>query len=217
MNFDVPHLAIDIETFAWSETAVITSFAATVFNFNKDKELTYQDVVDKTFYAKLDSKDQMRRFSRTTDKNTIEWWKKQPLEVQDMSIKAKSDDIKADDMLVLFQSYLKENNFDYYNSYVWTRGIAYDIPKIESFIKTIADSETPNSYNQQFSGYVKDKDKYLLNTFRARDIRTFHDLVADTSNGKWDYPNGNPKEFVEHHAQHDIANDVFKLIHLYNT
>lgn len=217
MNFNVPHLAVDIETLAWSETAVITAFAATIFHFEKDKELSYKEIVDKTFYAKLDVKDQLTRFGRTTDKDTIDWWKKQPIEVQEMSIKRKDDDVKADDMLISFKDYLLDNKFDFYNSYIWTRGIAYDIPKVESFIKTIADAEEKNSYNSQFSGYVKNKDKYMLNTFRARDIRTFHDLVADVDNGKWDFPEGRPKEFVEHHAQHDIALDVFKLIHLYNT
>ena len=36
MNFNVPQLAIDLETLAWSETAVITAWSATIFNFDKD-------------------------------------------------------------------------------------------------------------------------------------------------------------------------------------
>ena len=217
MNFSVPHLAVDLETLAWSEDAVITAFSATIFHFEKDKDLTYKEILDKTFYVKLDSKDQIKRFARKVDKGTMDWWKKQPLEVQEMSIKSKPDDVKADDMLNMFKDFLVENKFDFYNSYIWTRGIAYDIPKVESFIKNVADSEEPNTYNSNFNGYVKNKDKYLVNTFRARDIRTFHDLVADVDNGKWDFPEGRPKEFVEHHAAHDIALDVLKLVHLYNT
>lgn len=217
MNFNVPHLALDLETLGWSETAVITAFAATMFHFEKDKDLTYKQIVDKTFYVKLDSKDQLRRFGRTTDKGTMDWWKKQPLEVQEMSIKAKPDDVKADDFVLMFKDFLIENKYDFYNSYVWTRGIAYDIPKIESFIKVVADAEEENSFTQTLNGYTKKSDKYLLNTFRARDIRTFHDLVADVDNGKWEFPDGKPSEFVEHHAQHDTAFDVLKLIHLYNT
>lgn len=218
MNFNVPQLAIDLETLAWSETAVITAWSATIFNFDKDKDLTYNEILDKTFYAKLDAKDQIKRFGRTTDKDTMAWWKKQPLEVQEMSIKSKPDDVKVDDMLVQFKDFLLDNKFDFYNSYVWTRGIAYDIPKIESLIKMVADAETLNSYNEKFSGYVKNKDKYLVNTFRARDIRTFNDLIAfeTVHDGKWEFPEGRPTEFVEHHAQHDIALDVMKMIHLYN-
>lgn len=216
MNFDVPHLAVDIETLAWSETSVIATLGATMFHFKNDANLTYQEVLDKTFYVKLDVKDQIRRFGRTTDKDTIEWWKKQPLEVQEMSIKSKDDDVKLDDMMVKFKEYLFLNNFDFYNSYIWTRGIAYDIPKLESSFKRVADDENKNSYNCDFVGYVKPKDKYIINTFRARDIRTFHDLVGDVDNGKWELPSGRPDEFVEHHAKHDIALDVMKLLYLYN-
>lgn len=216
MNFDAPQLAIDLETLGWSETAVITAFSATIFNFNKDKDLTYPEIVEKTFYAKLNSKDQIKRFGRTTDKGTMDWWKKQPLEVQEMSIKTKPDDVLCDDMLVNFQEFLNKNKFDWYNSYVWTRGIAYDIPKIESLIKDVADAEESNSFNSTFGEYSKKKDKYLVNTFRARDIRTFNDLVGDSNDGKFQMPTGIPPEFVEHHAQHDIALDVLKLLYLYN-
>lgn len=216
MNFDVPQLSFDIETLAWSETAVITSLAATVFHFKKDADATYQEIVDKTLYFKLDAKDQMKRFGRTTDKGTMDWWKKQPIGVQEMSIKAKPDDVKIDDMLIKLKEYLYLNNFDFHNSYVWTRGIAYDIPKIEHLIKSLADAEESNSYNSTLTGYVKNKDKYLINTFRSRDIRTFHDLVADTDGGKWELPDGNPAEFIEHHALHDNALDVYKMIQLYN-
>lgn len=217
MNFDVPQLAIDIETLSSGDKAVITAFSATVFHFKKDADLTYKQIFDKTFYAKLDVKDQIKRFNRETDKKTIDWWKKQPIEVQEMSIKAKPDDMKVDEMVVKFKKYIEKFGVDFHNSYVWTRGIAYDIPKVENLIKTIADSDVDNAYNITLDGYVKDRDKYMLNTFRARDIRTFHDLVADTTNGKWEFPGGNPAEFVEHHARHDIALDVAKLIKLYNS
>ena len=67
MNFNVPQLAIDLETLAWSETAVITAWSATIFNFDKDKDLSYQEILDKTFYPKLDAKDHIKRFGRSTD------------------------------------------------------------------------------------------------------------------------------------------------------
>ena len=215
MNFNVPQLLIDIETLGSRDDAVIASFAATVFNFN-EKDATYADILDRTFYVKLDIKDQISRFKRTTDSGTIDWWKKQPREVREMSIIPSADDVKVDEMLCMFRDFLEHNKFDYYNSYTWTRGIAYDIPKVEQLIKAVADAETPNLFNNNFDGYIKNKDKYLLNNFRARDVRTFNDVVGDVNDGKFELPTGRPAEFIEHHAKHDAALDVMRMLYLFN-
>ncbi len=217
MNFDVNQLSIDIETLAQSETSIIATFAACVFNFKEDANATYEDILEKSFYVKLDIMDQVKRFKRTQDSATIEFWKKQDAEVRTATIKPHPDDIKVDEMLNAFKDYLECSGFDYKNSYVWTRGIAYDIPKVESLIKTVADATTENAYNFNFKDrYAKPQEKYLINTFRARDIRTFNDIIGDVSNGIFELPGGNPKGFVKHHAKHDNALDVLRMLHLFN-
>lgn len=118
MNFDVPHLALDIETMGKGERAVITALSAVIWNFENDKDITYDEILKRTLYVKLDVVDQIKRFKRETDKRTLDWWKTQPIEVQEMSIKAKSDDVKVDDALVMLKNYLKEMNFNYKKSYI---------------------------------------------------------------------------------------------------
>lgn len=217
MNFDVPHLALDIETLGRGERAVITALSAVIWNFNIDQDISYDDILKRTLYVKLDVLDQIKRFKRQTDQATIDWWKTQPKEVQEMSIKASADDIKIDDALVQLREYLKDMNFDFKKSYIWTRGIAYDIPKIETIIEDVALSPIENSFNKNFDDKTTDQEKKLMNNFRARDIRTYSDLVGDTKNGKINLSKERqPVNFIEHHAKHDIELDVFKMMIMYH-
>lgn len=217
MNFDVPHLALDIETLGRGERAVITALSAVIWNFNIDQDISYDDILKRTLYVKLDVLDQIKRFKRQTDQATIDWWKTQPKEVQEMSIKASAEDIKIDDALVQLREYLKDMNFDFKKSYIWTRGIAYDIPKIETIIEDVALSPIENSFNKNFDDKTTDQEKKLMNNFRARDIRTYSDLVGDTKNGKINLSKERqPVNFIEHHAKHDIALDVFKMMIMYH-
>lgn len=224
MNFDVPHLALDIETMGKGERAVITALSAVIWNFENDKDITYDEILKRTLYVKLDVVDQIKRFKRETDKRTLDWWKTQPIEVQEMSIKAKSDDVKVDDALVMLKNYLKEMNFNYKKSYIWTRGIAYDIPKIETLIEDVGESPIENSFTRTFNPDLTedDKDVYfydrkLMNNFRARDIRTYSDLIGNTDDGKVKLKaDRQPPNFIEHHAKHDVALDVFKMMIMYH-
>lgn len=224
MNFDVPHLALDIETMAKGERAVITALSAVIWNFENDKDITYDEILKRTFYVKLDVVDQIKRFKRETDKATLGWWKTQPLDVQEMSIKAKSDDIKVDDALVMLKKYLKDMNFNYKKSYIWTRGIAYDIPKIETLIDDVGLSPVGNAFTKTFNQDLTESDKELylydrklLNNFRARDIRTYSDLIGNSEHGKVKLSKDkHPSNFIEHHAKHDVALDVFKMMLMYH-
>ena len=217
MNFKIPHLAIDTETLGKGERAVITAFSACIFNFEEDANLTYDEILKKTFYVKLDVVDQIKRFKRVTDQSTLDWWKTQPLHVQEMSIKKSDADVKVDDAIVMFRDYLKDNGFVFSKSYIWTRGNAFDIPKMETIIEDVALSPIKNSFNKDFNDKTSEKEKKLMNNFRARDIRTYSDLVGDTENGKVTLTKERqPENFIEHHAKHDIALDVFKMLIMYH-
>jgi hypothetical protein len=217
MNFEVPHLAIDIETLGKGERAVITALSAVIWNFEMDKDITYDEILKRTFYIKLDVIDQIKRLKRVTDQSTLDWWKTMPLEVQEMSIKTKPDDIKIDEGLVMLRDYLKEMNFNFKKSYIWTRGIAYDIPKIETIIEDVSLSPVKNAFNKDFTDKTTDSEKKMLNNFRARDIRTYSDLIGNSENGKIKLKESmQPTNFIEHHAKHDIALDVLKMMFMYH-
>lgn len=217
MDFSVPQLGIDIETLAMSERSIIATLSAVIWNFDMDANITYDELLERTFYVKLDITDQIKRFGRTKDASTLQFWKTQPKEVREMSLAPSPNDVKIDDAFVALRKYLNDYNFDFKKSFIWTRGIAYDIPKIWSVIEDLKNTGV-NSYNKEFDENTTNSYKDMFNNFRARDIRTYSDLIGNTNNGKFNLPKDvQPSNFIEHHAQHDIALDVFKMMYIYHS
>ena len=196
MNLTHRHFAVDIEALAKSEKAIITAISCTYFNFIDDNR-TYEQILENTFFTKIKMKDQAQRFGRVTDKETMEWWKKQPQEAKLNSIVPHDDDVTLDVALTQVKKYMKDNGYDFRNSYIWTRGIAYDCPKLESA--------------------CRDTGVNVFNSWKFRDSKTFFDtVVVDAENANFELPNGNPHGFIKHHAKHDVALDVYKMLYLFN-
>lgn len=214
MNFDINHIAFDLEALAKSETGVITSISCIVFNFKEDKDLSYDEILNKTFYAKLNIPDQIQRFNRTHDKETLTWWKSQPPIAQELSIKQSPNDIQIDTAFAAIRKYLNKNDYNFKKSYVWTRGNSYDIPKLQDTIRVL--NEGNNNFTKNYNDDTTNNERNMINTFMARDIRTFSDIVGDSEMGKIELSKDlMPSSFIEHHAQHDIALDVYKMLLMY--
>lgn len=196
MNLTTRHFAVDIEALAKSEKAIITAISCTYFNFVDDNR-TYDQILENTFFTKIKMKDQKDRYGRVTDKETMDWWKTQPQDAQINSIIPHKDDVTLDVALQQVKQYMKANGYDFRNSYVWTRGIAYDCPKLESACRDTGIS--------------------VFNSWKFRDSKTFYDIVVpESTNANFDLPNGNPQGFIKHHAKHDVALDVYKMLYLFN-
>ena len=65
----------DVETLGVESTSVILSYA--IVYFDPDTRPSYQQLLDKTLFVKLDAKDQIKNYKRTVSKDTIDWWSKQ--------------------------------------------------------------------------------------------------------------------------------------------
>lgn len=214
MNFDVNHIAFDLEALAKADTGVITSISCISFNFKEDKDLSYEELLTRTFYAKLHIADQVKRFGRTHDSETLTWWKSQPPVAQELSIKPQPNDIPIDTAFAAIRKYLDKNNYDRKKSYIWSRGNAYDFPKIQDAIRTM--NQGTNTFTKDYNDDTTNYERDMINPFMIRDIRTFSDIVGDTNNGKIELSKDlMPKTFIEHHAQHDIALDVYKMLLMY--
>lgn len=213
MNFNVNHIMLDIETLASSEKCVIPALSALIFNFELDKDATYDELVDRTLFVKFDIKDQIKKYSRVTDKQTLNFWKSQSEDARAYSVKESDIDVSADIGLITLKEYLYTNGYDFKNSYIWSRGNGYDQPKLESFISDIANN-TDNEYGKQ--EFKNNDDKYILNFWKFRDSKTYTDLIGNTDDAKYYLEEGNPKNFTKHHAQHDSALEVFKMLRMYH-
>lgn len=197
MNTISQHLCIDLETLAFCDNAIITAIAITPFKFT-EKDVTFDELVARTFYVKCDIRSQ-KALGRVADKSTIDWWKSQPLQLQKISSLPSPDDVPIQDAFDKMCKFVKSTEYDFKNSYTWERGMGFDTNKLDTLTRQL-------------------EARSVMNYWRAREIRTFNDLVGDVISGKWEVPeNEYPKNFIEHYAKHDAAMDTFRLIKLFNS
>ena len=196
MNLSSQHLVIDTETLALRDNAIVLSIAVTPFYFN-ESTVTYNELVERSFFVKLDAKAQGKK-GRVADKKTLVWWGNQPETSKVFAFNKSPDDVDPREGLVQLKKFIRDKTeYSHNNSYVFERGMGYDTNKLDSLCE-MYELGCP------------------LNLWRARELRTINDLVGDVENGKWELPEGRPHNFIEHHALHDAALDAYRLIKMFS-
>lgn len=189
----VHDLIIDIETLGVRSNAVILSFACAAFNI-EDRD-TLKDIIDRSFYAKLDVPLQIKN-GRKVEKSTVEWWSHQSKEARDV-LKETSKDLGPIKALNMLNAYIEEHTkYDKKNSYIWSRGNAFDFPIMEDLYRE-------NNIDIPWS------------VWKIRDVRTMIDVLTGSDDGNFDLGNDMPEKFVQHHAMFDAALDVLKMQKIY--
>lgn len=181
------HLMFDLETLGVSEvdTAII-SLAIVPFTF--DKVSSFQSLIDSGFYAKIDAKQQIGNGSKF-DPDTIRWWRSQPYEAQQHSFIESPDDITVEEAFSQAADFIKKSGYDFKNSFIWSRGTAFDFPKIEYRFKQIK--------------------RNPVNYWKIRDVRTAIDCWTGSTNGQYELDVIPPH--IKHHCLHDCALDVLAM------
>lgn len=179
----------DVETLSTSETAVILSAAAIKVDFTK--ELDYYDLVRSAFYVKFDAKEQITKYNRTVDKNTVNWWKTVPQEIQDSQAKPSKNDVPLASGMKSLCNWFIENGFDKRDSVVWTRG------------------DLDNTVIQHISKQLEIEPPFSV--WRVRDIRTAVDILSGSNNGYAKLSKPLPATTKKHDPVHDCAMDAFQL------
>lgn len=189
-------LLFDTETLGLPERAVVTTIACTAFTFEDGP--SYEEMIENGFFAKLKVSEQIGVYKRITTPSTIQFWKEQSAEARERSINPSAADIGLREALENLAAWVKTTGYNWNKSHVWSRGNAFDFPKIESLF---ADANVNVPFN----------------TWRIRDVRTYIDYLTGTDNGGYNLKDGEPAAFVKHHALHDAALDSAKMIEIYKT
>lgn len=192
----VVHLNFDTETLGLYENAVVTTLACCAFTL--EDNTPYDELVQTGFFAKFNVMEQLKVYRRETTQSTVDWWKEQSEEAKVHSIKPSVNDISLEEGLTKLTEYIKNSGYSWKHSYLWSRGNAFDFPKIESLYRNVGMSVP-------------------FNTFRVRDTRTMIDCLTGSDNGYYNLKDGEPKSFVKHHALHDTALDCARMIEIYQT
>lgn len=188
------HILIDTETLGFKESSAVAMLACVAFEFTQPE--TFEQLVGDGFVAKFDIKEQLSKYQRTTDKDTLEFWRQQPRDIKERTILPHEFDQSLEDGLRDFDAWLKGSGYDFKKSYVWVRGPHFHITKLEDLYRSIGQ-------------------KPPFNTFKVRDTRTMIDVMTGSDNGKFDLeePEGFEKNFE---PLHDAAFEALKLKTIFN-
>ena len=185
----------DIETLGIESTTVILSAAIIYFDPEKDVDVSFKELVDRSLFIKFDAKDQVKRLDRTMTKSTLDWWNKQGEHQQKLSfVPDKDRDMITEDGLMLIRDYINKyhRGADPQTLTIWARG-SLDQMAIDSLaLKAGIDPIAP--FN------------------RWRDVRTAIDLMTDSKNGYCKVRDLNWDEVAKHDPNHDCALDVLMLL-----
>ncbi len=186
--------ALDIETLGIESTSVILSIGLV---YVKDTTVkNYQEMLKDSLFVKLNAKEQISKYGRTVDKDTLTWWKKQG-EIQRKHSYIPSDkDVSVVEAVDSCIDWVKSKNDD--TALVWVRG-SMDGPCMDNLFKSVLKSP-------------------LFGYNRYRDVRTAIDILYPNTS-KNGYVEVDPEQcpdwsedlVVKHHPVSDCLYDLCML------
>lgn len=121
------HLMVDLETLGIKPGSAILSIGAVIFD--PLKKLPNKVPEAKTFYQNIEIKTSMAA-GFTLDKSTVDWWKKQSKEAQDV---LKVDKIKVQKAFLDFRLFFIKKKM----KYIWSHGSSFDVVLLEEGYRKI--------------------------------------------------------------------------------
>lgn len=185
------HVLIDLEALGdvSESNCVVTYIAARVFDgdiaVNSDFDRILADTVSVKLCQTIQERDGL-----IVNPETLSWWLKQDEAVKEQCFYRKVSDLDPEEALKRLNHYMQSQGVDK-NTTVWTRGTAYDIPKLLNLYKTYGVEP-------------------VFDSWKVADTKS---VFLGRSNG---YTNqygigGYPIGFKKHNAMHDVALEVYKL------
>jgi hypothetical protein len=181
----------DFETLSQDQVnGVVLSMAMLNFSemrFNGDNPHTYEELLEKTHIIKFDVEEQVKKYGRKINKETLKWWGEQSGEAQ-KSLKPSAKDKSISELYQFFVV----NKCTNLNK-VYTRGNTFDPIFLEHIMKQCGD---PMPYNW----------------WEIRDTRSLIEGLTWGSDLKNSFiPEGLEEKFIAHDPRHDIVMDVMRI------
>jgi len=181
----------DFETMSKSQSdGVVINFAVLSYDERRfaDNPYTFNELVDNASLIKFDVKEQVKKYNRKIDKETMEWWMKQN-ETAKKCLKPSDDDKSISELYEFCMGACPKADV------VYTRGNTFD----PLFLAGIMDQ----------TGYPEPWPWWLV-----RDTRSFIEgaTVGCDVNNSFDPPGC--EGFIHHDPIHDIAKDVMRMQYL---
>lgn len=186
---------MDIETLGVESTSVILSVGLCYVEDTSPR--SYQDILDKSIFIKLNAKEQIDNYNRIVDKSTLEWWNKQGDYAKERNYKPKKTDFGVVEGLNAINKWVESVGKK--DSLCWIRG-SLDQMCLDSLCKA-AGVSTPFKYNSY------------------RDVRTALDFIyPGCKNGYVDVDpelclGFTPDMVLKHSPEFDTAYDLAMMLY----
>ena len=185
---------LDLETLGVESTSAILSLGMTYFD--PSKPISMRQLFKDSIFVKFDVQDQIRKYNRTRERGTLEWWSKQCQYAKQTNLLPSDKDESTDVGIAKLREWF-ESKPGHKDEMVWVRG-HLDQPVFESLLRAMG---VP-----QFISYAA-----------YRDIRTGVDcFYPSAKNGYVEVdqarcPDFNRDAIVKHHPVHDCVLDICQL------
>jgi hypothetical protein len=124
----------DFETLGLDTTnCPILSLA--LFSFDTAKQYTLDSILPEVKFFKFSVADQVENYNRQINKNTLDWWKSQPKELQDSQLKPSKNDLPLSALYDIMKDNIGEKDI------VFTRGNTFDPMITTSMMKVLGKPE----------------------------------------------------------------------------
>lgn len=191
-------ILIDFETLGNPHTSKVVS--AAMVEFDRTATESIDDIMSRVTFMQLNYRHE-EQSDWNIDISTVEWWKQQPEDVREKSLRIDENSKLLSDFVSSIDDML--SRFDSSKDFIWSRGNSFDIPIMDRILVKCGKSISP--------------DNPFYNLFRTRDVRTFVDAVAiATSNNKklngylYNVIPDSYKKF-SHDPTFDVARDAFLI------
>lgn len=185
----------DFETLGQKPTSAVLCLAALRFNEDRylsDEPYTYKELLDSARFIKFSVREQAEIYGRRIDKSTIDWWKTQSKDAQEL-IKESDADQSLVEIVPFFRNLIVDPS---QISKVYTRGNTFDPIFLDSILENV---KSPEVYNW----------------WAIRDTRSMIDGLSFGSGLKNTFMvPGLEESFIHHDPIHDIAMDVMRMQYL---
>lgn len=183
----------DIETTDVESSAAVLSIA--LIEFKLDEVPVYEDLLKRAVFVKFNIEEQIRKYHRSVDKDTMKWWSKRPQIIRDVSLKPKETDLSVEDGIAILRDgagcrpQMRQNQ----DVMFWARG---------SLDQVVFESLCRSAGQEAFSHYSN-----------WRDVRTAVELLAEGAvHGYVEVPGCHQDTVHKHDPVHDCAYDIMQLL-----
>lgn len=180
----------DFETLSQEQTnGVVLSMAMLNFaesRFVSDIAYTFDELVENTHTIKFDVEEQVKKYKRQINKDTLDWWSQQG-DLAKKQLKPSKDDVSIDQLYNFFIVNKSANV-----KKVYTRGNTFDPIFLEYIMRQI---HKPMPYDW----------------WEVRDTRSLIEGLSWGTDLKNSFIPEGCENFIAHDPKHDIAMDVMRL------